>query len=121
VKFYGGAEMKNVFELGDGERLNKDKPKDNWVTQKKMGKKKNKINNDGDDMDTLYDAPQTADVAPQANVVENCLFDGGSVHAVAKFQAGTNNIIQNCTFTNAQIKVSPSFMANNKMNNNKFR
>lgn len=120
VKFYGSVQMKTVFELGDGARLNKDKLKNNWATQKKLGKRKNKTT-DGDDMSALYDAPQTADVPPQANIVENCLFDGGSVNAVAKFESGTNNTMQNCTFTNAQIKTSPSFRAANTMNNNRFR
>lgn len=121
VKFYGGSDMKSVFEMGDGAGINKDKPKNNWSTQKKMANKKNSNNDDGDDMDADFDAPQTADVPPQANNVDNCLFSGGSVNALAKLQAGTNNTIQNCTFTNAHLKASPTFMSGNKMINNKFR
>lgn len=120
VKFTGGTGMKTVFEMGDGVGINKDKRKDNWVTQKKMSRKANKAENDAD-MDKLYDAPQTANTAPQANLVQNCVFDGGAGNAIAKFQDGKANTISDCIFTNARAKFVTGFLQNNTMKNNTFR
>lgn len=123
VKFHGGPRMKTVFELGDGPGLNKGKLKDNWVTQKKLAKRKGKAGGSpGDiDMNEVFDAPQTADVPPESNTIRGCLFDGGSTHSVANFRGGTGNIIQDCRFSNAHSKASAAFMGANSMQKNSFR
>lgn len=122
VKFYGSTNMKSVFEMGDGAGINKGKQKDNWVTQKKMANRKNKPANDqgDDDMDEVFDAPQTEDVPPQTNIVEYCSFNGGSINTVANFKDGLKNIIRNSTFSNARLKVSPTFNSENTISSNSF-
>ncbi len=121
VKFYGGANMKVLLEMGDGEGVNKGKPKDNWVTQKKMKNKANRSNDDEEDMEQLMDAPQTEDVPPQGNTIENCTFDGGSINSFVKLNSGSNNSIRNCIFTHGRIKTSPKFNSSNILSNNQFR
>lgn len=122
VKFYGGPDMKVLLEIADGEGVNKGQPKDNWVSQKKIKNRQNKENsNDDDEMDRMYDAPQTEDVPPQGNTVENCTFNGGSIHSIVKLNGGSNNNIMNCIFSNGKIKASPNYNATNKMSNNQFR
>lgn len=122
VKFYGGTNMKTVFEMGDGEGVNKGKQKDNWVTQKKMANRKNKpAEDDDEDLAEVYDAVKTEDVPPQSNIIENCLFQGGDLHSIVKLNSGVNNIIRNCTFTNAKIKGSPNFQSTNTLSNNTFK
>ncbi|MBS1730634.1 MAG: hypothetical protein JSS67_07625 [Bacteroidetes bacterium] len=122
VKFIGGENMKTLFEMGDGEGVNKDNKKDNWVTQKKMANRAKPVNTeDDDDMAEVFDAVKTEDVPPQANIVENCIFQGGGLHANVKLNSGIKNTISNCTFENASIKASPNFQSQNTLSNNTFK
>lgn len=123
VKFYGGSNMKIVFQMGDGEGINKDKKKNNWVTEKKMSHRKNKPedNNEPEDEDKIYDAIKTENVPPKKNIIENCLFEGGGNHSVVKLNSGTQNIIRNCTFSNSFIKAADGFIVENSLSNNIFK
>lgn len=121
VTFHGGPGMKTVFELGNGLSPNAGKRKDNWVTQKKLSKGKHKSQATDEEKEDLYDAPKTADVPPSANIIENCLFDGGARSATAKFQSGHGNVIVNCEFPSAKMKASRTFLSNNTMRANRFK
>ncbi len=121
VRFHGGPGMKTVFELGGGMSPNAGKKKDNWVTQKKLAKGKNKSQATEEELEALYDAPKTANIPPSANIIENCLFDGGARSSAAKFQAGHGNVIANCEFTGAKMKASRTFLSNNTMRANTFK
>lgn len=119
VSFTGGENMNTVFEIGDGAGINKDTPKDNWVTQKKMAHRANPVDKDDDkEMAEIFDAVKTADVPPQANIIENCIFRGGGLHSKIKLNSGKNNIIRNCDFKNASIKASNDFESENTLQNN---
>ncbi|MBS1495324.1 MAG: hypothetical protein JSU03_03720 [Bacteroidetes bacterium] len=119
VRFTAGENMNTLFEMGDGAGINKDKPKDNWVTQKKMAHRAKPVDKDDDkDMSEIFDAVKTADVPPQANIIENCIFHGGGLHSKIKLNSGKKNIIRNCDFQNASIKVSNNFESENTLQNN---
>lgn len=121
VKFYGGTGMKGVLAIGEGTgSKNKEPGKKSWAQEKKAATRKNNTDNDtNDDTDEIKAAP-TADVAPNNNIIENCLFDGGSSNSLIFLRSGLNNTIRNCIFTHASLKVSPDFKSNNTISNNKL-
>jgi hypothetical protein len=100
VRFYGSPNMKVVMEMGDEENTNNNlhKTEDEGV--------------DEEDLSTAA-IPHTANVPPEANIVENCLFDGGSETSVANLNQGQKNILRNCTFTKAKVKITPAFRDKN--------
>lgn len=123
VKFHGGSRMKFVFEMGDGTAPNKDKRKDNWVTQRKLAHSQSKAARTGEpaDPDEMFDAPKTENVYPEGNLVEHCLFQGGGAHSAVSLKGGSGNIIRNCTFPDAHLKAAPAFLSSNELVNNTFR
>lgn len=120
VKFYGSTSMKSVMEMGDEEN-NKNEirpPKKNWAREAKPNKKNNQRSNNEED-ETINDAPFTANVPPTANIVENCLFDGGSSASSVNLNQGEQNVIRNSVFTRAKLKVASTFRNKNTIGNNK--
>jgi len=103
VKFYGGAAVKKVMVIGDDKNKNENKKPDEA--------------NEGDD--GYSDIPYTANIPPTKNIVDNCLFDGGSQESTADLIQGQQNIVRNCIFTNARLKISPTFRNKNIISNNK--
>jgi len=83
-----------------------------------MSKKKTKLENlSSDEMDKLYDAPQTANIAPQKNRIANCSFKGGGGMANLKLNSGHGNTIENCVFSKVKIKATPEFKNSNDIKN----
>jgi hypothetical protein len=110
VKFYGSENMKNVLALGD----NPNKQGGNNNTQPGKQRTFNAKANGGAD-DEREQGPY--DVPPTSNLIENCVFDGGSPSSFASINGGSDNVIRNCTFTKAKIKNREG--ANNSLIDNK--
>jgi hypothetical protein len=106
VKFYGGASAKTVMEIGDDPNENN------------QDKKQNQTADDDDDI-SAKNIPYTTNVAPTANIVEYCLFDGGSQTTSADLNQGQQNIVRNCVFPKAKLKISLAFRDKNIISNNK--
>jgi hypothetical protein len=86
-------------------------------TRKRDKKNKNKENDEPGDEEGQ--GAYTANTPPESNIIENCLFDGGSPASYAALNQGQQNVIRNCTFTKARIKVSPEASVKNEVSNNK--
>ncbi|HEY2727044.1 MAG TPA: hypothetical protein VGI61_07730 [Parafilimonas sp.] len=117
IKFYGSPYIKNVLNIGDdkkNENKNADKT-NNWAYQKSQAKKETQ---GSDDDNISADVSGTEDVPPSGNIIDNCLFDGGSSASFANLFAGNNNTVSNCTFTKATLKVSSDFQRANAISNN---
>ena len=85
-----------------------------------LNKNENKKPDETNEEDGEYsDIPYTANIPPTKNIVENCLFDGGSEESTADLIQGQQNIVRNCIFTNARLKISPTFRNKNITSNNK--
>ena len=106
VKFYGSPSMKNVLSIGDREGNNN---RQNKVAKRDKGNTNNK----------KAAVPEGEGTPPTANVVENCLFDGGSATSFAALNEGDQNVVRNCVFTKAKLKISPAFQQKNTISNNK--
>ena len=128
VKFYGGSNMRrNILDVGDndtdaeqmqaGPSAHGNNPNKGQKNPNKGQKNKNKENDEPGDEENV--AAYTANTPPEANIIENCLFDGGSPESYAALNQGQQNVIRNCTFTKARIKVSPEASAKNEVSNNK--
>lgn len=116
VKFYGGNNMKQVLDIGENKPK---KPgankKPNWTDQKNQRKK----NTGTADEEIGKDTNEGPGIPPSDNIVENCVFDGGSAGSSADFEMGEGNTVRNCIFTKARIKVSPAFQRSNEIVNNR--
>src|SRR5262249_2026700 len=103
VKFFGGASLKSIMNIGEDEDDDNDRTK----------------NPNKEDDELTSNGPFTANIPPAANIVEDCLFDGGSQTSFAFLNDGQNNVLRNCVFTNGRLKISPAFREKNIVSNNK--
>lgn len=109
VAFYGGDQMRNLFSIGDDEETSKagpakEAPARAYKKKLNTNKSNQQSTSDGDDDTIAYEF--LANIPPQANIIENCFFDAGTIKSIAILNDGVKNIIRNCKFKKGRLMYS---------------